>query len=499
MNEREKSHTVVVPAKPRNKGTEARAEVLADGVEGRAVPEGNSNGSTTHRTQRRASVDSALERVRKAARQHRTMQFTALLHHVTEERLTNAYGELRKRAAAGVDEVTWDEYGQQLEENIRELHGRIHRGAYRPQPSRRVYIKKANGKPRALGIATVEDKIVQRAVREVLNAIYEEDFHGFCYGFREGMSQHDALDALSTALYRKKVSWVLDADIQSFFDTVGHEWMQKFLEHRIGDKRVIRLILQWLKAGVMEGGEWTASESGTPQGATISPLLANIYLYYAFDTWAHHWRRTRTRGDVVIVRYADDFVMGFEHRADAERFQRELVERLQKFGLTIHPEKTRLIEFGRYAEERRKRRGEGKPESFRFLGFVHICVNEKGRYRIRRISDGTRMRRKLHEIRKELERRRHEPVPAQGQWLRSVIRGFDQYHGIPGNSAALDAFRHAVFHLWRNALRRRSQRAGITTARMVRLGMQWFPRAKIVHPPPTQRFDAKTLRRNRMR
>jgi group II intron reverse transcriptase/maturase len=428
------------------------------------------------------------------------MRFTALLHHVTTERLTKAYGELRKQAAPGIDGVTWGEYGQKLEENIQELHGRIHRGGYRPQPSRRVFIKKADGSPRALGIAAVEDKIVQRAVKEVLAAIYEEDFLGFCYGFRAGMSQHDALDALSTALYRKRVSWVLDADIQGFFDSVGHEWMQKFLEHRIGDPRVVRLILKWLKAGVMENGEWSESESGTPQGATISPLMANIYLYYAFDTWAHHWRQTKARGNVVIVRYADDFILGFEHQADAERFQKELIERLRKFGLELHPDKTRLIEFGRYAAERRARRGQGKPETFRFLGFVHICAQDrKGWYQVRRKTDPKRMRRKLQEIGKELKRRRHDPVPEQGKWLRSVIRGFDQYHGIPGNIYALDAFRHGVFWLWRNALRRRSQKHRLTIERMVRLSQRWFPHASIVHPWPKQRFDARTQGKNRMR
>lgn len=500
MNDHEKSDAVVVPAKPRNKEAEARAEATADGVEGRTAPKGNPMEGDMCRTQSRVSMTSALDRVREVARGNRTMRFTALLHHVSIERLTNAYGELRKRAAAGVDGVTWGEYGQELEENIRELHGRIHRGGYRPKPSRRVFIEKADGSRRALGIAAIEDKIVQRAVNEVMNAIYEEDFLGFCYGFRAGKSQHDALDALWTALDRKKVGWVLDADIQGFFDRVGHEWMRKFLEHRIGDQRVVRLILKWLKAGVMEGGEWSESESGVPQGGTISPLLANIYLHYAYDTWAHKWRRTRARGGVVIVRFADDFVVGFEHRADAERFQKELIERLRKFGLELHPDKTRLVEFGRYAEERRARRGEGKPETFRFLGFVHICGEDRrGRYRIRRMTDSKKMRGKLHQIRKELERRRHDPIPEQGQWLRRVILGFDQYYGVPGNIRALDAFRHGVLWLWRNALRRRSQKHRITTERMVRLSRRWFPKASIVHPWPNQRFDAKTQGRNRMR
>ena len=499
MNDHEKSHAVVVPAKPGNKGAKAKAKATADSVEGRTATKRNSTKGNTCRTQSRESVGEALGRVRQAAKQHRTMRFTALLHHVTVERLTQAYAKTRKQAKPGIDGVTWSEYGEGLEEKIRELHGRIHRGAYRPEPTRRTYIAKADGSLRPLGVATIEDKIVQRAVGEVLNAIYEEDFKGFCYGFRAGRSQHDALDALATALDRKRVNWVLDVDIQSFFDTVGHEWMRKFLEHRIGDKRVVRLIMKWLTAGVMENGEWTESESGTPQGATISPLLANIYLHYAFDQWAHRWRRT-ARGEVVIVRFADDFVMGFEHRADAEEFREQLGDRLRKFGLVVHPEKTRLVEFGRYAAERRRRRGEGKPETFRYLGFVHICATDrKGRFAILRLTDPKRMRRKLHQLRKEIERRRHDPVPAQGAWLHSVIRGFDQYHGIPNNIDALEAFRHALLRLWRHALRRRSQTNRITSERMARLSAKWFPDAAIVHPWPQQRFDAKTQGRNRMR
>jgi RNA-directed DNA polymerase len=499
MNDREKSDAVVVPAKLGNKGAEARAEATADLVEERTATKRNPTEGNTRRTRSRESVTSALGRVRQAAKQHPTMKFTALLHHVSVERLTQAYAKTRKQAKPGIDGVTWSEYGEGLEEKIRELHGRIHRGAYRPEPTRRTYIAKADGGRRPLGVATIEDKIVQRAVAEVLNAIYEEDFKGFCYGFRKGRRQHDALDALSTALERKRVNWVLDADIQSFFDTVDHEWMQKFLEHRIGDKRVVRLILKWLTAGVMEDGEWTESESGTPQGATISPLLANIYLHHAFDQWAHHWRRT-ARGQVVIVRYADDFVVGFEHLADAEEFREALGTRLRKFGLVVHPEKTRLIEFGRYAAERRQRRGKGKPETFRFLGFVHICATDrKGRYAIRRISDPKRIRRKLHQLGDELKRRRHDPIPAQGAWLQSVIRGFDQYHGVPNNIDALEGFRHGLVRLWQLALRRRSQTSRITIERMVRLSDRWFPAASIVHPWPQQRFDATTQGRSRMR
>jgi RNA-directed DNA polymerase len=496
MNDHEKSHEPVVPTKLRNKAAKAGA----DGVEGRGATKGNLIGQNARRTQSRGSAPNALDRVREAARRDRKMKFTGLLHHITEERLTSVYGKLRKRAAAGVDGVVWKEYGEGLEEKIRVLHSRIHRGAYRPKPTRRTYIRKADGSQRPLGIATIEDKVVQGAVAEVLNAIYEEDFYGFCYGFRAGRSPHDALDALATALKRKRVNWVLDADIRSFFDSVGHEWVRKFLEHRIGDQRVVRLILKWLSAGVMEQGEWKATESGSPQGATISPLLANMYLFHAFDQWAHSWRNKEATGDVVIVRYADDFIVGFEHRRDAERFRLELGERLSKFELTLHPDKTRLIEFGRYAAERREKRGERTPESFSFLGFMHICASDRGgKFAVRRVTQQKRMSRKLHDIREELASRRHDPLPQQGQWLQSVIRGFDQYHGVPGNIDALNAFRRAVLRIWRQSLQRRSQNSRVTIARMVHLSERWFPKAKIVHPWPEQRFDAKTQGRNRMR
>lgn len=496
MNEHQKSHTPVVPAKHRNKAAEAGA----DGVEGRGVTKRNPEGQNTHRTQSRASVTSALDRVREAARRDRTMQFTSLLHHVTVERLRSAYGELNRGAAAGIDGMNWTEYGRRLDQNLIELHDRLHRGAYRPKAGRRVFIEKADGTRRPLAIVSIEDKIVQRAVNEVLNAIYEEDFFGFCHGFRPRRGTHDALDALTVALKRKRVNWVLDADIQSFFDTMGHEWLRKFLEHRIGDQRVIRLILKWLKAGVMEDGEWTASEEGSPQGGTISPLLANIYLFYAFDQWAHRWRKKVATGDVVIVRYADDFVMGFERREEAEKFQAALSERLGKFGLKLHPKKTRILEFGRYAAERRDKRGERKPETFTFLGLTHICATDRqGRFAVKRVTSQERMTRKLHELREELARRRHDPIPEQGKWLRSVIRGFDAYHGVPGNIDALSAFRKGIFRLWRQALSRRGQNGSVSVARMARLSARWFPLVKVVHPWPEERFDAKTLGRNRMR
>ena len=457
MNDHEKSEERKVLTKPGNKPVRAGA----DSEEGRRSAAENPRQRNASRAQNREDAPSGLQRIREVARRDKTVRFTTLLHHVTTERLTEGYRQLKRNAAAGVDGVTWKEYGERLEENIRELHGRIHRGAYRAKPGRRSQIEKADGSERALSVATIEDKIVQRAVSEVLNAIYEEDFYGFCYGFRKRKSQHDALDALATAILRRKVNWVLDADIRGFFDTIDHEWMRRFVEHRIGDRRVVRLIMKWIKAGVMEEGKWIEPEEGTPQGGTISPLLANIYLYHAFDRWAHHWRKREARGQVSIVRYADDFVVGFEQREDAERFRVELGERLRKFNLELHSEKTRVIEFGKYAERDRARRGEGKPETFTFLGFRHMCSkNRKGRFNLGRVTSRKKMTRKLHEIGDELRRRRHDPIPEQGRWLQQVVRGHDQYYAVPGNIRALAAFRRGIAWLWRTSLRRRSREPG---------------------------------------
>ena len=292
---------------------------------------------------------------------------------MTVDLLRWSFHQLKRRAAAGIDGVTWDQYEADLESNLADLHGRVQRGAYRAKPSRRQYIPKPDGRQRPLGIAALEDKIVQRAVVEMLNAIYETDFLGFSYGFRPGRSQHQALDALAIAIYRKKVNWILDADIRAFFDSISQEWLIRFLEHRIADRRLLRLIGKWLKAGVLEDGRLLTVERGTPQGAVISPLLANIYLHYVYDLWVHHWRRRLAQGEVIVVRYADDIVVGFQYRADAERFLDELRQRLEEFGLELHPEKTRIIEFGRFAHANRQARGLGKPETFAFLGFTHIC------------------------------------------------------------------------------------------------------------------------------
>jgi len=418
------------------------------------------------------------------------MRFTALLHHVTAPLLLNSYYELKKQAAPGVDGMTWQQYGTGLTERINDLHDRVQRGAYRAQPSKRAYIPKEDGRQRPLGIASLEDKIVQQALVTVLNEIYEQDFKGFSYGFRPSRSAHDALDALSVGLTRKKVNWVLDADIRGFFDNVDHGWMLKFLQHRIADRRVLRLVSKWLKAGVWEEGTWSETKVGTPQGAVISPLLANIYLHYVLDLWAHRWREKHAEGDVILTRYADDFVMGFQHRAEAERFLEELQERLRKFGLELHPEKTRLIEFGRFAASNRKQRGEGKPETFNYLGFTHICgvTRITGRYTVRRKTIAKRLRAKLREVKGQLRRRWHRPIAETGKWLRSVVQGYFNYHAVPGNYGSLDTFRYQVARAWRRALTRRSQRTRITWERYANLVARWLPRPRILHPYPNERF-----------
>jgi RNA-directed DNA polymerase len=411
MDEHRKSDRPVVPAKLPNKPAEAGAEA----VEGRGLVEGNAVGETRPGRSAGVGVSSELDRVRKAAQRDKDARFTALLHHVTIDRLRAAYRAIRPAAAPGVDGVTWHDYGQNLEDNLRDLHARVHRGAYRARPSRRAYIAKADGRLRPLGIAALEDKIVQRAVVEVLNAIYETDFLGFSYGFRPGRSPHDALDALAAAVKTRRVNWVLDADIRDFFSGLDHSKLVEMLEHRIADKRVLRLIQKWLRAGVVEDGTWTVSDEGTPQGASVSTLLANVYLHYVFDQWVHQWRGRYARGEVIVVRFADDFVLGFEHPSDAERFQAELRDRLARFGLELHAEKTRLIEFGRYAAERRAKRGLGKPETFDFLGFTHICAkNRNGRFMLKRKTIPKRMRAKLKAVKTELMHRRHEPIPVQG-------------------------------------------------------------------------------------
>jgi group II intron reverse transcriptase/maturase len=461
-------------------------------VEGRGLVSGNTERRDTPRTQRREGVPGALERVRQAAKRDGKAKFTALFHHVTVDRLRQAFSGLNPRASAGTDGVTWEQYGSRLEENLVDLHSRLHRGAYRARPSRRVYIPKSDGRERPLGVASLEDKLVQRVVVEVLNPIYETDFLGFSYGFRPGRGAHDALDALATAIDRKKVNWVLDADIRGFFDAIDHEWLMKLVEHRVADRRVLRLIRKWLNAGVMENGEWAEASEGTPQGATISPLLANIYLHYVFDLWVQRWRSQPGRGEVVVVRYADDFIVGFENRTDAERFLAELRERLAKFRLELHPEKTRLIQFGRFARTNRAERGLGKPETFDFLGFTHISgKTREGKFLLRRQTIRSRMRRKLADLKGELKRRRHQPIPEQGKWLGQVVGGYFNYFAVPTNTEVLSAFRCEVQRHWLRALRRRSQKDRTPWSKIKSLSRRWLPLVRVRHPYPWKRFDVR--------
>src|SRR4051795_10484189 len=425
----------------------------AEGEEGRPLIKENTPQLNTSSTQSEMRVSQGLAGVRQAAKERKEEKFTALLHHVTVELLRQSFYALKRKAAPGMDGVTWREYETGLESRLIDLHSRVHRGAYRAQPSRRVYIPKPDGRQRPLGIAALEDKIVQHAVVTILNQIYEEDFRGFSYGFRPGRSQHQALDALYVGITRKKVNWILDCDIRGFFDNLSHDWLLKFVQHRVADRRILRLIQKWLKAGVLEEGEWKDTEMGTPQGSVASPLLANVYLHYVFDLWVDAWRKKCARGEVVVVRYADDNVIGFQHLADADRFLMEFRERLRKFGLELHPDKTRRIEFGRFAERDRKQRGEGKPEAFDFLGFTHISGKDRnGSYALKRKTVSKRMRAKLLEIKQQLRRRMHEPVAQTGQWLRSVVRGYFNYYAVPGNSDSLATFRSRVTRLWRSML-----------------------------------------------
>ncbi len=490
MNEHGKSDRPVVPAKSVNKAGGPAAEEM----EGRGLTKGNPRQQNALRTQRRQGVHSALERIRQAASKDKELRFTSLLHHIYNPGMLRvAYFSLKKAAAAGVDGQTWRSYGQHLERNLEDLAARLARGAYRAKPVRRVYVPKADGRQRPLGIPVLEDKIVQRATVEVMGAIYESDFVGFSYGFRPGRSQHHALDALYAGLLTKKVNWVLDADIRGFFDAIDHGWLVKFVEHRIADRRVVHLIQKWLRAGVLEEGMRTRSEEGTPQGGSVSPLLANIFLHYVFDLWVVQWRRKHANGDVIVVRYADDIVLGFQVKADAERFRAELAGRLAQFGLELHPDKTRLLEFGPYADRSRRRRGQGKPETFDFLGFTHICGKKRnGRFTVVRHTMRTRMRAKLKAVKAELRRRRHQPIPDVGRWLHSVVGGHMRYYAVPMNSRAIAAFRTQVAWYWWRTLGRRSQNGRVTWARMKPLVERWLPPARIHHPYPLRRLGVIT-------
>jgi group II intron reverse transcriptase/maturase len=442
-------------------------------------------------TQSGQRVSQGLHGVRQAARKRKQERFTALLHHLNVGLLRDSFYALKRQASPGIDGVKWQEYVPGLEDRLTDLHSRVHRGAYRAQPSRRVYIPKADGRQRPLGVAALEDKIVQQAVVTVLNQIYEADFKGFSYGFRPGRSPHQALDALCVAIQKRRVNWVLDADIRGFFDNMSHEWTMKFVEHRVADRRILRLIQKWLKAGVSEDGQWSETKVGTPQGAVASPLLANIYLHYVFDLWVEAWRKKVATGTVVVVRYADDLVLGFENRADADRFLAEFRERLAKFGLELHANKTRLIEFGRYAARNRQRRGEGKPETFTFLGFTHFCGQlTTGPFIVWRITAKKRMVAKLKAIKAELRLRKHHRTIEVGAWLRKVVLGYYQYHAVPGNTGQLSIFMCRVRWLWRGVLIRRSQRARMKWDRLNSISDRWIPIPRVLHPYPDSRFAA---------
>ncbi|WP_228486482.1 group II intron reverse transcriptase/maturase [Paludibaculum fermentans] len=491
MNGDEESDCAVVSMNPSNKATEQQAEA-AEREEKRARTKENTDPTNTPPAQDGRGVSQGLAGVRKVAKERKQEQFTTLLHHLTHDLLRTSFYALKKNAAPGVDGVTWQQYEEGLEGRLADLKDRIHRGAYRAQPSRRIYIPKADGRKRPIGIAALEDKIVQQSVVTILNEIYEVDFRGFSYGFRPGRSPHQALDALSVGIRRKKVNWVLDADIRGFFDQMSHEWTIKFIQHRVADTRILRLIQKWLKAGVSEEGEWSETKVGTPQGAVISPLLANVYLHYVFDLWVEAWRKRTAEGDMLVVRYADDLVVGFQHREEVERFLEYFQARLAKFGLELHPEKTRLIEFGRFAQNNRQQCGEGEPESFTFLGFTHQCGrNSLGRFTIWRRTARKRLEAKLQQVKQTLRERMHEPVPKVGEWLGRVLNGFYQYHAVPGNWASLDRFRERIGRYWWRVLKRRSQKARVSAARATRLFERWLPRPRLLHPHPAVRFDAR--------
>ncbi|HEX2710760.1 MAG TPA: group II intron reverse transcriptase/maturase [Candidatus Acidoferrales bacterium] len=492
MNADRESDGRVVPAKCSNKGGSLSP---AEGTEGRRPTKENTGQTAASQIQSWGNALDGLQRVREAAKRDKRLRFTALLHHVSMALLANSFYALKRQAAPGVDGLTWQEYETNLDKRLEDLHSRVHRGTYRALPSKRTYIPKPDGRQRPLGIAALEDKIVQHAVGTVLNQIYEEDFLGFSYGFRPGRSAHDALDALSVGILRKKVNWVLDADIRDCFGSFSHEWMVKFLQHRIGDRRILRLIKKWLWAGVLEDGRWSETEKGTPQGSVISPLLCNVYLHYVFDLWVQHWRTQRITGEIIVVRYADDSVLGFQYRADAEGFLREWRERLQRFGLELHPDKTRLIEFGRFAVQDRKRRGEGKPETFNFLGFTHICGQgwKNGKFFVLRKTIRERLLAKLKQVKAALRVRMHHPLAEVGRWLRRVVQGYFNYHAVPGNLASLRSFRFEVRKRWLHVIRRCSQKSRMTWELLEHFATQWLPLPTILHPYPLVRFDAKHL------
>jgi RNA-directed DNA polymerase len=497
MHADEESDEVVVPVKRLNNEGLPSAET----VEGRTSPKGNGGETAAVRTLRRDTASNGLIAVRRAARQSKSVRFSALLHHITIDLLKQSYRSLERDSAPGNDGVTWQAYGENLEEKLKELHDRVHRGSYRARPARRTYIPKADGSKRPLSILCLEDKIVQQAVATVLEAIYEEDFLGLSYGFRPGRGQHDALDALHVGILRKRVNWVLDADIQGFFDAMAHAWIIRFLEHRIADKRILRLIAKWLKVGVVEDGRVTRSACGAPQGAVISPILANVYLHYVYDLWVHRWRRNKASGDMIVIRYADDTIVGFEREHEARVFLDDLKERMRKFELALHPDKTRLIRFGRYAAKQREKLGEGKPETFDFLGFTHFCTRsrKRGSFVIGRKTIKKRMLRRLQEVKTELRKRMHDPVAKTGRWVNQMLQGHLNYFAVSGNDPSLWWFFNEVRWRWLKSLKRRSQKAFLHWDEFTRLTDRFFPSIRILHPLPCHRFDARTRGRSPVR
>lgn len=483
------SDGVIVPKRLPNK----RDPALEEAKKERTPAKRNANEEPAGCTQRQKPASSGLEGVRRRAMKDKHCQFTALLHHITPALLRESFYELKRNAAPGIDGVRWHDYEKQLEDRLPELHADLHKGSYRAKPVLRTYIKKSNGKHRPLGKTCVEDKLVQQAVSKVLQAIYEADFKRFSYGFRSNKSQHDALDALSTAIIRRKVNWILDADIQGFFDTIPHEMLFLFLEKRISDKRILRLIRKWLKTGYSEDGQVHSQENGTPQGSVISPLLANIYLHYVLDEWLNEERK-QASGLISIIRYADDFILGFQYKGEAQYYLKALRERLREYGLTLHPEKTRLLEFGRYAEKNRKERGEGKPETFDFLGFTHICSRStKGRYWVKRITKRQKLKAKVCEVSRILKQNIHRPIHETGKWLGMVVRGFGNYYGVHGNSRALNNFRRLCIESWMKTLRRRSHKGrNFSWERMQSITEHYIPHLRICHEYPEVRFDART-------
>jgi RNA-directed DNA polymerase len=485
MDGGKQSDSVILPTKAPNKERRCSAE----GLEVRTLTKRKERKASSDWVQNQKKLPDGLERIRQRAGKEKDVRFTALMHHMNLERLKQAYQELNCKAAPGVDGVTWEEYGNNLENNLESLLEKLHKGTYHAKPSKRVAIPKPDGGERQLGIAALEDKLVQRVLSCILNAIYEQDFLGFSYGFRPHRNPHRALDALYVGITRKKVNWVFDMDIQGYFDNMSHEWIMNFINHRVGDPRVIRLIKKWLAAGIMDGTQWEAVKAGTPQGAVISPILANVYLHYSFDQWAAQWRTRKARGDVIIVRYADDMVVGFESQSDAEQFLGELRERLAKFQLSLHPQKTRIIQFGRFAARDRHTEGKDKPETFDFLGFTHICsTSRQGHFLIRRKTIRKRFRRKLLEVKEKLRRRMHQKLEDQGRWLRAVVQGYFNYHSIPLNWDTMGQFRTAVAKCWLKTLRRRSHKDRTKWSWFGQYVDQWLPKVRVIHPWPWERL-----------